>query len=144
MADIEQFCDECGERASIITEFKRWCLGCREEAVIYEDSIADAFYELAEEIRDVNNENGWDFDPTDWKNPEKILSKLMLVVTEVSEATEEVRMNDLNSFVVEVADIFIRLLDMTSGLDITEEVVNAIFRKNEKNATRGYKHGKAI
>ncbi len=68
----------------------------------------------------------------------------MLVVTEVSEATEEVRMNDLNSFVVEVADIFIRLLDMTSGLDITEEVVNAIFRKNEKNATRGYKHGKAI
>lgn len=80
-----------------------------------------------------------------------MLGKLMLVVTEVAEAAEEVRKigsggrivgpSDLISFYEEIADTFIRLLDIcgTMGIDIE----GAIEKKMEANALRPVRHGKS-
>jgi len=74
---------------------------------------------------------------TNWDNmPEK----LMLVVTELSEAMEAYRTNDTENFNEEIADTFIRLLDICGsiGIDIEDEVK----KKMETNKERPYRHGK--
>lgn len=74
---------------------------------------------------------------TSWENmPEK----LMLVVTELSEAMEAYRHDDRKNFAEEIADTFIRLLDICGsiGLDIESEI-KAKMAINEK---RPFKHGK--
>ena len=100
---------------------------------------------------------------THWKNaPEK----LMLVVTELGEAMEAYRHLSertlshmqgnvelgtpanidpdqapiLENFIEELADTFIRLLDMTGSFEI--DISTAIARKMAKNEKRPYKHGK--
>lgn len=69
-----------------------------------------------------------------------MLGKLMLVVTEVSEASEAVRNDDVENFREEIADSIIRLLDIasTTGMDIHYEIE----KKMEINKQREYKHGK--
>lgn len=74
---------------------------------------------------------------TSWIN---MMEKLMLVVTEVSEAAEAYRINDKDHFTEEIADTFIRLLDITGTLEI--DIEKAIQKKMEINKTRPYKHGK--
>lgn len=80
----------------------------------------------------------------DWTGPvtdgDMMIGKLMLVVTEVSEAAEAVRSNDLKNFGEELADVFIRLLDIcaTTGIDIKA----AIDAKMKINEQRAYKHGR--
>jgi NTP pyrophosphatase (non-canonical NTP hydrolase) len=69
-----------------------------------------------------------------------MLGKLMLVVTEVSEAAEAVRHNDLPNFVEEIADSFIRLMDISAAMDIDIEA--AIIEKMAANRLRPIKHGK--
>lgn len=74
------------------------------------------------------------------ENRDAMLGKLMLVVTEVSEAAEAVRHNDPTNFKEEIADTFIRLLDIVGimGIDIAQEI-------NDKmliNETRPIKHDK--
>ena len=74
---------------------------------------------------------------TSWENmPEK----LMLVVTEVSEAMEAYRIGDRENFNEEIADTFIRLLDICGAInmDIEEEIIH----KMQVNEKRPHKHGK--
>ena len=74
--------------------------------------------------------------------------KLMLIVSEVSEALEADRKDLLDSHLpeypglqVELADAIIRILDMCGGYNIPiGEIVEA---KLEYNASRPFKHGKA-
>ena len=73
-------------------------------------------------------------------NKNLLLGKLMLVVTEISEAAESVRLNNFNNFKEELADTFIRLLDIcgTSCINIEKE----IRKKMEVNKKRPMLHGK--
>ena len=74
---------------------------------------------------------------TDWDNmPEK----LMLVVTELAEAMEAYRDNDKKNFNEEIADTFIRLLDISGSLGI--DIEGEILKKMEANKERPYKHGR--
>jgi NTP pyrophosphatase (non-canonical NTP hydrolase) len=90
--------------------------------------------ELAKEIKAWRVRKGF---KTNWNNmPEK----LMLTVTELSEAMEAYRHDDRKNFAEEVADTFIRLLDICGsiGLDIESEIKN----KMAINEKRPFKHGK--
>lgn len=69
-----------------------------------------------------------------------MLGKLMLVVTEVSEAAEAVRHNDLHNFSEEIADAIIRLLDIGSTMKIDLEMHLA--EKMDINSGREIRHGK--
>ena len=64
----------------------------------------------------------------------------MLVVTEISEAAEAVRLQNDANFREELADTFIRLLDITGtmNIDIEKEIVN----KMHINEGRPLRHGK--
>lgn len=74
---------------------------------------------------------------TTWRNtPEK----LMLVVTEVSEAMEAYRHEDFKNFTEEIVDSIIRLFDLGGSLNIDLEA--AIQHKMEINKKRKWKHGK--
>jgi len=74
---------------------------------------------------------------TSWDN---MLEKLCLVHSEVSEAAEAYRKDEKIAFNIEIADIFIRLMDIcgTLGIDIESEIIN----KMQYNRTRPFKHGK--
>lgn len=67
-------------------------------------------------------------------------NRLMLVTGEVAEAHEALRKADIENFKEELADIVIRVADLSGGLgiDLESEVLN----KMEKNKARAYKHGK--
>lgn len=69
-----------------------------------------------------------------------INEKLMLVVTEVAEACEAVRHQNMENFREEIADTFIRLMDLvgTMEIDITQDITKKMFANEE----RPYKHGK--
>jgi len=69
-----------------------------------------------------------------------MLAKLMLVVTEVSEAAEAVRHTDEDNFKEEIADTFIRLFDISSAMGF--DVHKIISDKMDINATRPPNHGK--
>jgi len=75
-----------------------------------------------------------------WDKERNIGEALMLIVTELAEAMESHRLQDKENFKEEIADTFIRLLDLCGGLgiDIEEEIA----KKAEKNKKRPYKHGK--
>ena len=112
----------------------------------------------AEEIRKVSSEHGF---YAGWGN---VPEKLMLIVTELAEAMEMYRKIKLggyslrvslephpilplknqeeliSKFSEELADVQIRLLDLTAALGIDLE--KAILEKHEYNKTRPYKHGK--
>lgn len=75
-----------------------------------------------------------------WEDKRNIGEALMLIVTELAEAMEAHRVQDEENFREEIADTFIRLLDLCGGLgvDIEEE----IYKKSLRNKNRPYKHGK--
>ena len=90
--------------------------------------------ELGKEIQKWREEKGF---RTEWSNmPEK----LMLVVTELSEAMEAYRDDNKQNFATEVSDCFIRLLDISSSLDI--DIEDTIEKKMQINKTRPFKHGR--
>ena len=64
----------------------------------------------------------------------------MLIVTELAEAMEAHRHQDQANFKEELADTFIRLLDLCGGLKI--DIEDEIHQKCIKNKQRPYKHGK--
>lgn len=74
------------------------------------------------------------------KRRDAMLGKLMLVVSEVSEAAEAVRHNDRANFEEEIADTFIRLLDICGAIGINIE--RAISDKMMVNESRKRRHGK--
>lgn len=69
-----------------------------------------------------------------------LASRLMLIVSEVSEALEALRKGDIDNFEEELADVIIRTCDLAGGLDIDLEA--ELRDKIEKNNSRPYKHGK--
>lgn len=73
---------------------------------------------------------------TSWDN---MPMKLLLVVTEIAEATEDYRHDNREHFAEEVADAFIRLMDITDALGI--DIETEIIRKMEANMKRPYAHG---
>lgn len=75
-----------------------------------------------------------------WDEERNIGEALMLVVTELAEAMEGYRHQDHDNFREELADTFIRLMDLCGGLDIDIEA--EIAKKCETNKGRPYKHGK--
>src|SRR3990167_7161140 len=75
-----------------------------------------------------------------WEKDRNICEALMLIVTELAEAMEAHRKQDHENFKEELADSFIRLLDLCGGLNIDME--EEIEKKSHKNKDRPYKHGK--
>ena len=90
--------------------------------------------ELAQVCHQIAVEKGF------WEKERNMGEALMLIVTELAEAMEAHRKQDQDNFKEEIADTFIRLLDLCGGLklDIEEE----IYKKSLKNKERAYKHGK--
>jgi NTP pyrophosphatase (non-canonical NTP hydrolase) len=80
------------------------------------------------------------WDDLDVDNSTVLLSKLMLIATEVAEAAEAVRINSMSKLSEELADIVIRVLDLAGALGINLE--QAVLHKMEVNTTRPQKHGK--
>jgi len=68
------------------------------------------------------------------------IAKLGLVGTEISEAMEAARKNDRANFDEEMVDTLIRFLDLAGAMGI--DLDKGLAEKEQKNATRGYKHGK--
>lgn len=66
--------------------------------------------------------------------------KLLLIVSEVSEATEALRKEDFDNYFEELADVFIRLADLVGweGIDFD----GSVRRKMDTNKTRPVKHDK--
>lgn len=75
-----------------------------------------------------------------WEQKRNIGEALMLIVTELAEAMEAHRIQDEENFREEIADSFIRLLDLCGGLGI--DIEEEIHKKSLKNKNRPYKHGK--
>jgi NTP pyrophosphatase (non-canonical NTP hydrolase) len=75
-----------------------------------------------------------------WEKERNIGEALMLVVTELAEAMEGYRHQDNDNFREELADAFIRLMDLCGGLGI--DIEGEIAKKSLKNKNRPYKHGK--
>jgi len=75
-----------------------------------------------------------------WDINKSIPVKLMLIVTEISEACEADRHGDTEEFNEEIADAFIRLSDLCEYLEI--DIEKEIYKKIEINKKREYKHGK--
>lgn len=87
----------------------------------------------------------WNFFPQIGSKDKKELSnaistRLMLIVSELGEALEGLRHDDISNFKEELADVAIRLGDLCGGLSINLEC--EIEKKMEKNRNRPYKHGK--
>lgn len=117
---------ESEERAELTELLKRLAMICQG------DALEKGFHEGYNDLH-----------PADiWKNDFIIPRWLALVHTEVSEAIEAHRENDLEGFYEELADIFIRLFDDIGCLSGTDLFVEALFKKIEKNRTREQKHGK--
>ena len=90
--------------------------------------------ELAQLCHSIAKEKGF------WDEERNIGEALMLVVTELAEAMEGYRHQDDANFKEELADAFIRLLDLCGGLNI--DIENEIYQKSMANKKRPYKHGK--
>jgi NTP pyrophosphatase (non-canonical NTP hydrolase) len=77
-----------------------------------------------------------------WEHSQNLGEKLMLVVTEVAEAMEELREPefDKEKFGFELADIVIRVCDIAGFTDVDLETL--IVEKIKKNKSRPYLHGK--
>jgi len=103
--------------------------------------------QIADEIREWRKEKGFYTPPsispsrfTGITHGDAMLAKLMLVVTEISEAAEAVRHDNMENFIEELADATIRILDITAELGIDLE--QAIEDKMKINRARAHRHGK--
>lgn len=115
--------------------------------------------ELIEESHETAVEKGW------WKDGDRpVLEQLMLMVTELAEATEELRnghsVGDVyfnpdrpvtgrdgeallkpEGFLAEMADLFIRAGDTIGRYGLTEQFLRVLEAKLEYNKFRPYRHG---
>ncbi len=80
--------------------------------------------------------------PTSYHQREAILAKLMLVITELAEAAEDIRNGRDEHFPEEIADTIIRLGDLVGALGI--DIEQALLVKEDVNAGRPKKHGKLL
>ncbi|BAQ14703.1 MazG nucleotide pyrophosphohydrolase domain-containing protein [Clostridium botulinum] len=68
--------------------------------------------------------------------------RLMLIVSEVSEAVNALRKDDKENYAEELADIILRTSD--TALGDTVDIEKEIKKKMKKNRSRPYKHDKAF
>lgn len=96
---------------------------------------------LSKTIAEDNLNKGWSLtEPIDWhRDPYKIPAILMLISSELSEALEAFRKDDKENFQEEMADVFIRLLDLCEGLDIN--LAEQTKMKILKDRSRPHRHG---
>lgn len=66
--------------------------------------------------------------------------RLMLITTEVGEAEEALRHENMDLFREEIADIVIRCMDLAGGMNF--DLFDEIQKKHKINISRPYKHGK--
>lgn len=79
------------------------------------------------------------FDKDRWRDS-AISTRLLLIISEVTEALEALRRGDRPAFREEISDTFIRLGDLCGGLGIDAEL--GILGKMRINEGRPHKHGK--
>ena len=123
--------------------------------------LIDGVTALAEVVHATAVEKGWwdkpsffEIDPDDEYEPltpEEIASKIALIHSELSEALEAVREDQLKmhlgengkpeGMTTELADVFIRQLDLLERMGLTEDFVTALIAKVEYNKGRSYRHG---
>ena len=113
--------------------------------------LVEGFNKLQEDSQRIARRSGF-YDDEDPKNPRDIASRLMLIVSEISEALEEVRANKPDFYyadnkpeglAVELADAIIRIADFAEWRGIDLGVI--ILEKQAYNENRPFKHGgKAI
>lgn len=102
--------------------------------------LNDLLNSVGDEIHAYKIAHGWKVTTMDdWNNPDIILSVLMQVTTEVAEAAEAVRYDDVENFKEELADVAIRVIGLAHGMGIN--LGDAITEKMEYNKTRPLKHG---
>jgi len=94
---------------------------------------------LENKVREINDKNGWVFPKNSWNNELFIASKLCLLHSEISETLEALRKNNFENFKEELADIFIRLVDLSTGLNI--DLGQEILKKLDILSNRSFKHG---
>jgi NTP pyrophosphatase (non-canonical NTP hydrolase) len=95
---------------------------------------------IGDEIHANKISKGWKITTMDdWENPSEILSVLMLINTELAEAAEAVRHDDIENFKEELADVMIRTIGLAHGMGI--RLGDAIEVKMRKNRKREYHHG---
>lgn len=104
--------------------------------------------EYVRECHATSRSKGW-YDDAGQRN---IGEQLMLVVTEVAEAMEDLRVGKMEmeisasgkpeGFPVEIADVMIRLFDLCGYLKIDLET--AVQTKMKYNEGRPYRHGKLL
>lgn len=78
----------------------------------------------------------------DTMHPIWVLSRLALIDSEVAEAMEAIRKDDEANFTEELADVFIRLMDLVGSTGLGWDFEEVVQAKMEKNRNRPYKHGK--
>ena len=71
-----------------------------------------------------------------------ISSRLMLIVSELAEALEELRKDDKDKFRMELADVLIRTGDLLGGLRI--DIDPYLKAKMAENKLRPWMHGKKL
>jgi NTP pyrophosphatase (non-canonical NTP hydrolase) len=112
--------------------------------------------ELVKQSHELAKEKGWwDERPTQALRICAIPEKLMLVVSELSEALEEYRSGNPphwtyregpggkpEGFPIELADAFIRLADLCGALDL--DIEDAIETKHAYNEQRPHRHGNKV
>ena len=101
--------------------------------------------EIQKMVHQLAVEKGW-YDP-----PKSDLESIMLMVSELSEAVEEVRKGSAGTYhvdgkpegvAIELADCVIRIMDYCESRGINLQA--AIFEKHDYNKSRPYRHGKKI
>ena len=103
--------------------------------------LEEALDQVARKVNEINRGNGWDI-PTRLcfrDDPKLLSSHLALVHSEVSEALEALRAQDISNFAEELADVVIRVMNIADGVGIS--IGFEVLRKLEINRGRGHRHG---
>jgi len=95
--------------------------------------------EWANEIANWREQQGFPC-PISINQVEETLAKLMLIVTEISEAAEAVRIGNEENFKEELADAIIRILDLVGTMLF--DIETAMEKKMQYNRSRPLKHNK--
>lgn len=109
------------------------------------NEFADVIRAKQKEIHKIAKDKGF------YDEPVRPLEAHMLIVSEIAEASEEIRKGSKPMYrvgkkyegeLIELADVFIRLLDYceSQGFDLA----SAVDIKMDYNRTRPYKHGKVL